>query len=81
MLEKVHGKKLLENHYSDVVTGACNYPVNSLTDVVAAVDFDKAEWSFNDTSKLFYALDDQSCTISYAGSTGKAVVSVTGCTD
>lgn len=79
--EMVRGKKLADSNYVEIATGTSHYPVNALNGIVEAFDFDKSEWSFNANSKLFYALDDQNCTISYASSTGKAVVSASGCTD
>jgi len=79
------GKRLVDGTYTgegvtDFTTNG--YPANSLAGIAEAVDLDSAEWSWSATQgSKFYAVDDTDCRISYASSTGRAVVEEAGCTN
>lgn len=74
------GKKLVDSSYTGVDFNG-ELPQNSLTGIVAAVDLDTNEWSFSSTDSKFFAIEDTDCKVSYASSTGLAVVESTGCTN
>lgn len=71
------GKRLVDSTHGAATSFATNnFP--SVAGMRSFVDIDTAEWSFNGK---FFAVDDDNCRVSYASSTGRAVVEEAGCTD
>lgn len=73
------GKRLVDSTHGTAASFSTNnFP--SVVGIRSMVDLDTNEWSLN-SSNIFFAVDDTSCTISYASSTGTATVNESGCTE